>query len=152
MTHEAGAIRFILIALSALVFVFMILKTLRVIRKMTFGQVLYMAGSYCMLAYAADAAREAFLLDVGWRFRLVFYIAGIALYCAYVLMPERKHNQMFKGKSWFTKEPKGEHEKIREDIRRYGPGGHVWSPPSSEKRPVPRPAEPSPSSDGEPPA
>lgn len=100
----AQGIRLVFIVLSALVIVFLVVKSVPVYRDLTWGQRLFLLGSISMLIYSADGAREAFMLDLGWRWRLLFFAVGIAAYAAYILEPLSAQKRYFKGRSWFDRD------------------------------------------------
>lgn len=97
-------VRMLFVVLSGLVIVFLVLKTIPVIRDMTWGQRLFLIASMCMLLYAADASREAVLQDIGWRWRMIPFALGIAFYGAYILEPLSAQRKYFTGRSWFHKD------------------------------------------------
>lgn len=97
------AVRLVFAILSVTVIIFLIIKLVPSWRDMMPAQRMFILANICILVYATDGAREAFLLNLGWRWRMIFFMAGIVLYGMYVLEPMRAQERYFKGKSWFNR-------------------------------------------------
>lgn len=89
--------RIILIALTLLVAVVMFVQTLRAWKHLSIGQKLWATGSFCLIIYVCDAAREAVAVDFPFRWRLVFWTFGVVAYFAYYLEPTRSKMRRFGG-------------------------------------------------------
>lgn len=86
-------LRLVFIALSILAVVFMAYRLGQVWRSMKVAQRLFTVGAMCMLIYAADTHREAYVDHIEWRWRLIFFSVGVVCFGCWALMPLTEHRR-----------------------------------------------------------
>lgn len=94
----ASWFRLVLIGLTLIVGLLMLIQTVRAWKHLAIGQKLWATGSFCLIIYVCDAAREAVAVDFPFRWRLVAWTFGVVAYFAYYLEPKRSKMRRFGGR------------------------------------------------------
>ena len=81
--------RITLIVLTGFVIIVLLAESLWAWKHLSIGQKLWVTGTLFVLLYGADTLREAVVLDVGFRWKIIPYLFGLVAFFAYLLEPTR---------------------------------------------------------------
>ena len=93
--YLADWIRSTLAVAGVIIALWLFLLTARYFKDLSYGQRLWATGAIGVLIYVADGLREAAIIHLPFRWRLIPLAFGLIAYFAYLLEPRQRKRKRF---------------------------------------------------------